>query len=44
MRKGNPVIVNKVEKGNSSNDNHSLPASVMPNIVLGRGGGPTRKG
>lgn len=41
---GNPVIVNKVDKGNSSNDNHSLPASVMPNIVLGRGGGRRGRG
>ncbi|KAK0219750.1 Smg-4/UPF3 family-domain-containing protein [Armillaria nabsnona] len=41
---GNPVIVNKLEKGNSSNDNHSLPASVMPNIVLGRGGGRRGRG
>ncbi|KAK0469006.1 Smg-4/UPF3 family-domain-containing protein [Desarmillaria tabescens] len=41
---GNPVIVNKLEKSNPSNDSHSLPASVMPNIVLGRGGGRRGRG
>ncbi|KAG7442933.1 uncharacterized protein BT62DRAFT_922365 [Guyanagaster necrorhizus] len=41
---GSPVIVNKLEKGNPANDNHSLPASVMPNIVLGRGGGRRGRG
>ncbi|KAK0205466.1 Smg-4/UPF3 family-domain-containing protein [Desarmillaria ectypa] len=41
---GSPIIANKLEKSNPSNDNHSLPASVMPNIVLGRGGGRRGRG